>query len=299
MRELILHIGTHKTGTTTVQAALAASADQLLRQYGLLYPATGRPQSKFECRFGHHFLATSLSRAAGVEQPGVWTDFLEECERSSAERVLVSAEYFSSLKPDQIARLNQLVSGFERVSVILYLRNPVRFLLSAYRQQTNGHRAIACNFEQFVIENVARCDYENLVCNWAGIFGPNSLKVRVFDYVVSSDDLLADFARSTGLPAIPNMDGLHLNASSSLGVTRIISVLNNLQKWFPHRPLHTLKRVILQSRLNQLELLDQLIGTSITSRSVQLIHETFQMEKAAELRRFLIPEEMNCLRVHD
>jgi hypothetical protein len=38
--DLLLHVGLHKTGTTTVQACLSASA-QALKGHGILYPSTG------------------------------------------------------------------------------------------------------------------------------------------------------------------------------------------------------------------------------------------------------------------
>lgn len=54
---LLLHIGNHKTGSTTIQNSAKEEEENLLDKYGILYPKT------FRIRGGaHHFLpATILS----------------------------------------------------------------------------------------------------------------------------------------------------------------------------------------------------------------------------------------------
>ena len=50
MARVVLHIGTHKTATTTLQDTLATNR-ALLAEQGIVYPSIGRAT-------GHHTLAT-------------------------------------------------------------------------------------------------------------------------------------------------------------------------------------------------------------------------------------------------
>ena len=42
-RELVLHLGAPKTGTTAIQGALNRSREALFAEHGILYASSGRP----------------------------------------------------------------------------------------------------------------------------------------------------------------------------------------------------------------------------------------------------------------
>src|SRR5262245_50995930 len=128
MRRCFLHIGTHKTGTTALQAVLDKH-DADLENCGYLYPKTGR--NPFAA---HHNIAWEL---LGDERFRREQGTLEQLinEISSTDRdVLISSEAFyicfrqNKLEP-LITRIMR--SGFE-ISVIVYFRNQIAFSLSAY-----------------------------------------------------------------------------------------------------------------------------------------------------------------------
>ena len=63
---LLLHVGTHKTATTSLQAALVASSGELASD-GTLYPETGR------IHFGHHNIAWGLIGDERFDRlPAIW-----------------------------------------------------------------------------------------------------------------------------------------------------------------------------------------------------------------------------------
>lgn len=62
MNEIILHIGTHKTGTTTLQR-FCASASDALAERGILYPRSARP--RYGPTAGHHLIPWSIRGKRG------------------------------------------------------------------------------------------------------------------------------------------------------------------------------------------------------------------------------------------
>ena len=58
-RQIYLHIGFPKTGTTSIQTWLTEHA-AALAAHGVLYPAIGRDGQEYQ--YGHHRLARSWSR---------------------------------------------------------------------------------------------------------------------------------------------------------------------------------------------------------------------------------------------
>lgn len=91
MAKLVLHIGTHKTGTTMIQNRLHAARGDLAEQ-GVIYPDAGQ-------HTGHHWALTDwialpaayTRRGGGVT--GLTT--LAERWRDTAATVLLSSEEFS------------------------------------------------------------------------------------------------------------------------------------------------------------------------------------------------------------
>jgi SAM-dependent methyltransferase len=134
MARLVLHIGTHKTATTTVQDTLAANRALLARQ-GIVYPRIGRAA-------GHHTLATHW-----IELPEVYYEPRPALElwREMAERhagtdatVILSSEELSRWLPQAVdfAELRALVDGFAEKTVVCTLRNQLAYLQSIYLQIT-------------------------------------------------------------------------------------------------------------------------------------------------------------------
>jgi hypothetical protein len=127
-RRLFLHAGLHKTGTTAIQTALAASADRL-RQDGLLYPSVGRPRmAGAEC--GHHNLAWELAGDRRFDPAfGTLDEAFAECAAFPGDAILSSEDFESVLgSPRGLRRLagDRRLRGIDLVGVI-YLRDQVSY----------------------------------------------------------------------------------------------------------------------------------------------------------------------------
>lgn len=132
MARVVLHIGTHKTGTTAVQNALAHNR-RLLRRHGIVYPELGRGQP------AHHGLAALWnSSVASYEPPGgaeaAWRALARDHARGDATLLLSSEELSRNYGPNRVdfRFMREVLQGFERIDVICVLRDQVSFLQSVY-----------------------------------------------------------------------------------------------------------------------------------------------------------------------
>jgi hypothetical protein len=126
----LVHIGPHKTGTTTLQGAFHA-ARRAVESQGVHYASPWNRQAMQAARAvaGARSPFGDGAAAAGSH----WTDLVREVERSTAGRVLVSAEGFADATPATIRRLSADL-GPARIHVVATLRPLGRILPSQWQQ---------------------------------------------------------------------------------------------------------------------------------------------------------------------
>lgn len=204
---LILHVGTHKTGTSSIQAFLEANREGL-RAAGYHYP---RCCSVFG---GNHSpLCDAMipdpddDRWRGL--PG-WEDFVAECRAAGAPAVLVSGEIFGvRLRDRERARTvrEMFATLFEEVTVVIYLRRQDDYVRSMYIEALKHgfHRRalIGRNFEETALNIAgAHADYLPLIRVLEEFFGRERLRIRVFEKgQLHPAGLIADFLETCGIPA--------------------------------------------------------------------------------------------------
>jgi hypothetical protein len=130
----LLHIGPHKTGTTSLQNSIRANREEILRQ-GVYY---GAPEG----RLASNRIARSLLRlpfknpdeVVGYEE---WEDQVARVRASTAKRVIVSGEEFSFCEKKEIRTLLKDL-GRERVHVVVTVRPLAKVLPSQWQLDLRG-----------------------------------------------------------------------------------------------------------------------------------------------------------------
>ncbi len=214
-RRAILHIGTEKTGTTSLQAALSEHRDALA-EAGIRYPVLG-PQNAhsalalFAC--GAEDDLFYMRQLSGVPEamplrearPLIAGRLGKEVAEHPDATFVLSAELLSSWLSTgtKVARLKRLLDRyFDEIRVICYLRRWDRFATSLYSTYLrNG------GTEPFAFDLLAHgmFDYGEMLERWVKVFGRESVDVAIYERAVArKGGLLADFAARAGLPFVPS-----------------------------------------------------------------------------------------------
>ncbi len=146
-RRCILHIGSPRTGTTSIQEVLKTNSRRLLEQ-GFLVPTLGQDGKGVHPSLAHH-LAGLPSRP---EWAGAEAGFLRELEATVPHTVLISAEILWGVVAEE-SRLEHLVGRLRGldfdIAILCYVRNQPQFLNSSYSQGIRTFRH-AKPFDRFV-----------------------------------------------------------------------------------------------------------------------------------------------------
>jgi hypothetical protein len=139
---LMLHIGHPKTGSSFLQSVLAKNIDTLKR-FGIDYPVPPRLE---KAAAGEISSGNSAHLDLMLKDPALLAN-------NPSERVLCSAErFFGDLSNPRFQReLLQLVerAGIERVEILLFLRDPVSYMISAYQQNAKRGTSAETSLSDF------------------------------------------------------------------------------------------------------------------------------------------------------
>ena len=203
MSEIILHIGTHKTGTTTIQDTLFHNR-RFLKARGVVYPRIGliAPHHNLVTRWIDLPLQFRARRSALAN----W----QSLARGWAEgdgTVLLSSEEFSRMQPTAVdfRELRTLVGGFDRKRVAVVFRNQLGFIQSIYVQVTKSQSFV--DFDYFVSQCVRSryatglaLDYNLLLDHVLAGFEPGEVVLIPYEASVAGEGLVTTFCRKLGLP---------------------------------------------------------------------------------------------------
>ena len=217
----ILHIGTEKTGSTSLQTALSVNREYLSER-GIFYSkAAGRLNSRALAAAFCHYSSDDYLARLGIEdttQHISWRNNLLDKIREEVvtaqtghDTFLLSSEHFSSrlVSEEQIASLKSfLLTLFADFDVACYLRRQDRMAVSRHNE------VLRAGFAEPILPNVQASDslpllfdFEALLRRWSKLAGQSALKPRIYDKKALVDgDVVDDFTKTflhTRLPERP------------------------------------------------------------------------------------------------
>lgn len=226
--QVVLHVGTHKTGSTSLQHFFRDHDDTLMAAAGAHYPpGLVLPASHAELPL----LAIRAERTwpARLRFPETerraWLAMAEahmsSVVRTTSQRTLVlSHEDLSYLRfDDEHKRLRELLGGLP-VKVIVFLRDKAAFLHS-YRAQLEGTGfSLSSDPSSFayVEDDSWLVDHDALVGGYQRSFGATNVEVVDYDATMERDgSVIPVFAEQLGIPrsALPSLDAYRLNRTGT------------------------------------------------------------------------------------
>lgn len=297
----VLHIGTEKTGSTTIQDFLHANTLQLLAQGVGLCKAAGAPNNRRLAAYfsrqpddywrTHHLrTAADHARHFGGFLDGLRAEFARLAE--TCHSVVISAEHFHSRlrHPEDIAALRDfLLSCFDEVQVLVYLREQSELARSLY---STAMRSGLSNPPETMFDRIDPDDpyynYDLFLSKWADVFGQGAIRAVLFDRAeFAGGDIRRDVVRRM----LPGVDADRLDfsrppANEALGLIRL-ELLRRINASLP-RGQGDAQRNALRTRLVKFVAggagLD--LGRFRNPRAAQ-VHAVFDASNRAFARRFL------------
>ena len=201
--KLLLHIGSHKTGSTSIQHFCTLNS-QLLKSQGYLYPKN--PDSAYV----PNYLAAQLAKGLGTKTAEYLKKVREQAEREKCHTVIISAESFygmtwffldvqgKSREEDYwqsearlIEEMRRCCVGYDEIQIACYLRPQDEYAVSLYNQFVKNVFGTSDSFEELAVRAKPIFDYEHHIRLWENVFGADSITLR--NYSTCKQDLARDF----------------------------------------------------------------------------------------------------------
>lgn len=187
---LVLHLGDHKTGSTSIQAALA-SGRVAAEGLSLCYPM-GRPR-----REQHNHIARALirrTRGAAVADP--FPALAAEIRAAGADVTILSAENFEFAAPEALraALETHLPDYLPGLALIVYLRPHAERLVSSFAEQVKQGLFLG-DLAAFHAAALAdgRFLYAPRLDRWRAVFGDRLIVRPMVRAALKAGDVVADF----------------------------------------------------------------------------------------------------------
>lgn len=210
-RTLYLHIGNHKTGSTSIQNYIEENTASLLAR-GLGVFLENPKEHNPRCGNTSGWITIEKDclidgRGARVSRPEVLAARLAATEGTT---IVMSAEDFAYLyRPEEMATLKRHLSEyFDHIKVIAYLRRQDQQMLSFHRQGSRARNAPSRAFSGRDFTSLPcraphhdhYLDYHRRMTDWSAAFGADNMILRIYEPGrLKQGDALADFLDVLGM----------------------------------------------------------------------------------------------------
>lgn len=216
MTKIILHVGSEKTGSTSIQHTLSASAKRLAKR-GILYPEFPKTPCHifFTACAMEDYSDHPVRKCTGLQNQSDYYRFAEtvrtimqqQCKIVSPDYLIISDEHINiHLKTtEQLAALKAFCNEFGEIdSVIIYLRRQDSFRLSLFSEVIRSGHITEFDLDSPlpIFETIPyRFDYLQILDNLAAVFGRDKLRPRLYEPSNFPDEnVVKDFMEISNLP---------------------------------------------------------------------------------------------------
>ncbi|OYX97361.1 MAG: hypothetical protein B7Y80_19965 [Hyphomicrobium sp. 32-62-53] len=226
-RKLFVHIGMHKTGTTSIQYFLNANV-QRLNSIGYVFPFTGRHPNAHvqhaliaELFTEKSNLPDALTLGASIDAPLVLKAFKHEIELANKDNVIISSEMFVNLAKNGVEDFGAAFREFD-ITPIVYVRN-FSDLVDGWYQTLVMHYSTLRSFrESGLYDWMEKFDLVETCRNWARISGGGKIIVQNYDDPEHKNSIVS-FMRLVGIDA-SKMDNSQLNVPLNSSVSAALAI---------------------------------------------------------------------------
>lgn len=250
-RTLYLHIGFHKTGSTSIQEFLASNKE-MLKDLGYFCP-TGHMAPGAHYGIPAILAETKESKihatACKKDKEVVWEQILS----TKHPKIILSSETFCRCDPNKV---KQLFAKYN-VKIIAYIRNFPDFVLSMYNQTIRRQLCDYTDSLQTFIDNEKEdllSRYQALF-DWSNVFGEENVSIVPFEkQQLTKNNVISDFLEKINIDSniFSSYTPPHVNKSTSNESLYLIRAIN-LDQGINHQERLKLTRQIIEWDRNRTE----------------------------------------------
>lgn len=244
MKKLFLHIGSHKTGTTSIQLACIENK-VFLRSQGYDYFSRNRKGKFIAGGNASKWIKCSNQRRDDISKivdffidPKDVRNLKKQLLTSSYNNIVLSAEDFSFILDEKNIQLlkDSLSSDFD-VKVICYIRRQDKLAISHFQQASKRKISPSRHFYNggfaALPSELERCDsylnFHEKLEKWINAFGQDNVIIKVFerDRLIGGD-AVNDFMSLLGID-FEGLEAVKSNESNGFERTKIGHLINSSQ----------------------------------------------------------------------
>ncbi len=306
--KFIVHIGTEKTGSSSIQKFIHMNKFALT-ELGFLYlhnpgRADYRGISTFCINRGRVDDYLRRKRVKTSSQRAEFDkNFLSDFHRQMGaatghiHTVIISSEHLSSRLHDleEIERLKSLLSEYaSQVKIVCYIREQTGMVCSQYstRIKSGGKVKFGNFFAAYLCKKNRRDLYDSMFELWGEVFGHDNLNVRLFDKsFFNGGTLLSDFARQLPDEICEHLSPLRKHKNQALS-RKGCEWLRRLNYLFPERVRgYTVVEGFRALLVHTVALLTKGEGLQLNSEQKVLIAQKFGQSNARTCANFFPDRE--------
>lgn len=200
MANCVIHIGMHKTGSTSIQHSLV-SLDDATHLYAdicgvvnhsvAVYTAFARRPERHPKIRRHGFDEVSIRDQAKL----IRRELRQAIARAGARTLVISGEGLTSLEVGEIERLKEFFDRHSTdVEIVAYVRGPAAFMSSSFQQRLKSGKMSAFDLDQMFH------GYRSRLEKFDAVFGRGKVQLWKFDSSgFPAGSVVRDFCSRTGI----------------------------------------------------------------------------------------------------
>lgn len=212
--KIVFHIGTFKTGTTSIQQFIMKNRELLSSKYGILYPLPDANKNKNKNQ--HIHISGWVQKNNTERMKDYFIKSKKEAMNKSCHTIVYSTEGFSSLSKPQVESLFEYFEEDE-IEVIVYFRNVYKYILSTMSQLLKKPDDSFFT-GKFLKQVRQRLDFDNIIDSW----NHKNSKISINCYDIHSTDIVANFFSLLNMQEMDIDNTKAMKKNVSLGLTPML-----------------------------------------------------------------------------
>lgn len=228
-RKCYLHVGMHKTGSTSIQESLSCHHFNSNNSY--LKAISENHSIPFYSIFSEEPADYHIHRRGSRNYYDCLAfnyeaiTIIDEFINSSSNDVIISGEDISVLPTKSLVKLKSFLSCyFDVIKVVIYIRPPHSYI-SSHFQEIIKNGSSGNKFDN-LISGKLYPNYQGVIGKFDNVFGRSEVMIRLFDKEsLIGQDVVIDFVSAIGLQE--NIQSITSNQSLSLEELSVSYIFNN------------------------------------------------------------------------